>query len=81
MGWDPQPPPRFADQQCRGPYRLWHHLHEFRQVEGGTAIRDLVTYRLPLGPLGRLIHRVLVRRQLEAIFDYRERVMRQLFGS
>jgi hypothetical protein len=31
-----------------------------------------VVYELPLGPLGFLLDRLAVRRQLEAIFDYRQ---------
>lgn len=76
--WDP--PRRFVDEQRRGPYRTWHHLHEFRATAQGTEIRDRVTYELPFGPLGRLAHALLVRRQLESIFAYRERVVRELFG-
>jgi hypothetical protein len=34
-----------------------------------------------LGPLGRLAHRLLVRRQLAAIFDYRQREIARFFGS
>jgi len=76
--WDP--PRRFVDEQLRGPYRKWHHLHEFLEVTGGTEIRDEVTYELPFGPCGRVAHRLLVRRQLESIFHYRERVVRELLG-
>ncbi|MBE0593645.1 MAG: SRPBCC family protein [Gemmatimonadales bacterium] len=76
--WDP--PRRFVDEQRRGPYRRWHHLHEFRATAGGTEIRDRVIYELPLGPLGRLAHALFVRRQLESIFAFRERVVRELFG-
>ena len=76
--WDP--PHRFVDEQVHGPYSRWHHLHEFRAVEGGTEIRDTVTYALPLGPLGRLAHALLVRHQLRAIFEYRERRVNELFG-
>jgi ligand-binding SRPBCC domain-containing protein len=77
--WDP--PNRFVDEQLRGPYRRWHHLHEFREVTGGVEISDCVTYELPLGPLGRAAHALFVRRQLEAIFDYRERAVSRLFGE
>jgi ligand-binding SRPBCC domain-containing protein len=77
--WDP--PQRFVDEQLRGPYRDWHHLHEFREVAGGTEIRDEVTYELPFGALGRIAHRLIVRRQLESIFDHRERVVRELLGA
>lgn len=75
-----QPPVRFVDEQVRGPYRLWRHLHEFWQVEGGTEIVDVVMYQLPLGPVGWLAHRLAIRRQLEEIFDYRARAVAELFG-
>jgi ligand-binding SRPBCC domain-containing protein len=61
----------FADVQLRGPYRLWHHTHRFLPHEGGTVMRDLVRYALPLGPLGRLARALVVRRDLERIFAFR----------
>lgn len=75
------PGERFIDVQLKGPYKTWHHLHTFRAVPGGTELGDLVHYELPLGPLGRLAHAALVRRQLATIFDYRARVMRERFGE
>jgi ligand-binding SRPBCC domain-containing protein len=72
--WDP--PRRFVDVQIRGPYVLWHHTHDFEaDGAGGTVMRDTVRYGLPLGPLGRLAHRLLVRRDLEAIFDFRRQAV------
>ena len=66
------PGERFVDVQLTGPYKLWHHTHGFRpHPDGGTVMTDTVRYALPLGPLGSLAHRVLVRRDLERIFDYR----------
>ncbi len=76
-----QPPFRFVDVQLRGPYALWHHTHSFEPHEGGTLMRDEVRYALPLGPLGRLMHRLLVRRDLEAIFDYRARKVSEVFAN
>jgi ligand-binding SRPBCC domain-containing protein len=78
---DLEPGRRFSDVQVRGPYARWHHLHEFSEVPGGTLVRDSVRYALPLGPLGRLAHRLLVRRTLERIFDYRRAKLEELFGS
>jgi ligand-binding SRPBCC domain-containing protein len=70
--WDP--PHRFVDVQLSGPYKLWHHTHDFEPAPdgSGTLMRDTVRYALPLGPLGELAHRVLVRRDLERIFDFRQ---------
>lgn len=66
-----EPGERFVDVQVKGPYRLWHHTHTFEASEGGTLVRDEVRYALPLGPLGELAHRLMVRRDLERIFDFR----------
>ena len=74
------PPFRFVDEQLAGPYTFWHHTHEFEEVEGGTLIRDTVRYLLPFGPLGRLVHSLFVRRQLESIFAYRHKVIAKQFG-
>jgi ligand-binding SRPBCC domain-containing protein len=69
----------FADEMLEGPYHRWYHRHLFRAVPGGVEIEDVVDYRLPLGVLGRLAHVIAVRHQLNAIFDFRERRIAQLF--
>jgi ligand-binding SRPBCC domain-containing protein len=61
----------FADEMLAGPYKSWYHTHEFKEVSGGVEMTDRVEYELPLGWLGRTAHAVLVRRQLNAIFDFR----------
>ncbi|MBI4591212.1 MAG: SRPBCC family protein [Candidatus Rokubacteria bacterium] len=73
------PPFRFVDVQVRGPYARWEHRHLFRAENAGTWVEDRITYRLPLGPLGRLVHALVVRRQLDAIFAYRRLRLAQLF--
>src|SRR3954451_6556838 len=80
---DWSPPRRFVDVQVRGPYALWHHTHAFEPVEGGTATRmtDIVRYAIGFGALGELVHRVLVRRDLEAIFDFRAQRVPALVGA
>jgi ligand-binding SRPBCC domain-containing protein len=70
----------FVDRQLRGPYRLWHHRHEFEAVAGGTVVRDRVRYALPLGALGDLGHALLVRRDLERIFDFRRAAVARAFA-
>ncbi len=74
------PPHAFADEMLRGPYKRWLHLHTFRQIGHEVELSDRVEYDLPGGLLGALAHRLIVRRQLEAIFDYRERRVRELLG-
>jgi hypothetical protein len=72
----------FVDTQLRGPYRVWRHHHAFRGApDGGTEIADTVEYELPLGPLGRIAHAAMVKRQLRTIFDYRAAVVTELLGA
>jgi ligand-binding SRPBCC domain-containing protein len=73
------PPHRFVDVQLKGPYSFWHHTHAFEAVDGGTMIRDIVQYVLPFGILGRAVHRLLVRRQLRKIFEYRQEFIEDYF--
>jgi len=77
-----EPPHRFVDVQVRGPYSLWEHTHTFEE-EGpeATMIRDRVRYSIPLGPLGDLADRLLVRRDLERIFDYRRDAVARELGT
>lgn len=70
----------FVDEQRQGPYAMWHHQHHIRPVSGGVYMEDIVHYRLPLGPLGDLVHPWLVKPRLEQIFDYRFRVLEERFG-
>ncbi len=71
-----QPAEQFVDEQVRGPYRSWRHLHTFAECKGGTRMTDRVTYRLPLQPAGSLLL-PLVRRQLDRIFRYRAAAIRR----
>ena len=70
----------FVDEQRIGPYKLWHHQHHFKEVDGGTEITDIVDYALPFGFLGRLMHSLIVKRKLAGIFRYRNEKIKELFG-
>jgi len=69
----------FVDEQRKGPYRIWHHEHHFKEVEGGVEMTDIVSYELPLGFLGRIMHPILVKNKLKEIFDYRRQKVDELF--
>jgi ligand-binding SRPBCC domain-containing protein len=71
------PGERFVDAQIHGPYRLWHHTHEFEAHGDQTLMRDTVRYALPYGPLGEVARRAFVARDLERIFAYRAEVLRR----
>lgn len=73
-----QPPHRFVDEQLRGPYRQCIHEHTFEPHNGGTLAHDLVRYAVPLDVL---VHRWLVRPDIEKIFQHRSEMLRKRFPS
>ena len=74
-------PVRFSDIQIVGPYKKWYHRHEFIAVDDGVEMTDIVEYEMPYGWFGNLMHRLLVRRKLEHIFNYRARRIEFLFSE
>lgn len=76
-----EPERSFTDEQSKGPYSLWRHTHTFTAQGDGTLMHDKVEYALPLGPLGTLAHVMLVKRKVEAIFDYRKTALETIFGK
>jgi ligand-binding SRPBCC domain-containing protein len=70
----------FVDEQRKGPYKLWHHQHHFKAIEGGTEMTDIVHYSLPFGIFGRIAHS-MVKKKLVEIFRYRFEKTNGLFGT
>lgn len=71
---------QFVDEQRIGPFRFWHHLHRFREVDGGVEMEDIVHYAMPWGVLGRLVHLLFIRGRLNAIFDFRREYLEEFFS-
>jgi ligand-binding SRPBCC domain-containing protein len=74
--WDP--PSCFVDEQVRGPYRLWIHEHRFEERDGGTLVHDHVRYAVLFD---FVIHRFLIRPDIDRIFAYREKKLREILAS
>jgi ligand-binding SRPBCC domain-containing protein len=74
--WDP--PARFVDEQVRGPYQLWIHEHRFEDQDNGTLVHDHVCYAVLFD---FLLHRFLILPDIEGIFAWRERRLREIFAT
>lgn len=70
----------FVDEQRYGPYRIWHHEHHLEAIPGGVLMRDRVSYLPPFGFLGDLAQALFIKKQLKAIFEFRERKLEERFG-
>lgn len=65
--FDVDEPHAFRDRQTRGPFHDFLHVHEFEPHPGGALMRDTVTFHSPLGPIGALVDRLLLRAYLRRL--------------
>jgi ligand-binding SRPBCC domain-containing protein len=78
---DVNEPYSFADEQRKGPYAIWKHVHNFKEVKSGVEMNDDLTYAIPYGIIGRLANAVFVEREVNGIFDYRHKVLETYFNE
>ncbi len=73
-----EPPDRFVDEMLTGAFSSLRHEHEFRAVEGGTLMRDTLTWRSPWGVLGRLADRLVVAAHLRDFLTRRNANLKRM---
>ena len=71
----------FVDEQRFGPYKMWHHVHKFESVDGGTLMTDVIYFKLPFRILSALGYKIFVKRNLTRIFSYRTAQLEALFDK
>ena len=71
----------FIDEQRFGPYKLWHHQHHFREVDGGIMMTDIVHFKLPFALLAPLAYKLYVKKKLSEIFSFRQKVLDDLIAQ
>lgn len=64
-------PDSFTDEQVRGPFRCFRHVHEFLPDDGGTLTIDHVEFAAPFGVLGRLAEKAFLGRYLQNLIEAR----------
>jgi ligand-binding SRPBCC domain-containing protein len=74
----------FADVQQKGPFKSWHHRHEFlpetRNSVSGTLVRDAIEYEVGSGALGVIANSLFIERQMRRTFAHRQRILSQLLS-
>jgi ligand-binding SRPBCC domain-containing protein len=75
----------FEDVQDQGPFRSWHHRHEFasetRNGTSGTRLRDQIEYEIGFEPLGWILNVLFIAPQMRRTFAYRRRAVERLFAT
>ncbi len=68
-------PQSFTDEQVKGPFKAFRHVHEFEPTGAGCIMTDRVEFTAPLGVLGRAVERIILRRYLERLIRERGRFL------
>lgn len=74
------PKKSFVDEQLKGPYKTWHHTHSFEDLQGGTLMTDRIIYRPPMGPIGDIARELMIKHDVQKIFQHRHKVVGEKFG-
>ena len=64
-------PDYFVDEQVRGPFRSFRHVHEFTNDAAGTLMVDRIEFTAPFGPLGRLAEKLFLARYFRNLIESR----------
>jgi ligand-binding SRPBCC domain-containing protein len=75
------PPAEFSDDQIKGAFHSFRHVHRFGAVPGGTLCVDDFTYRVPLGWIGLIVDVLFVRSYMRALLLRRAAFLRRLAES
>ena len=70
----------FIDEQRKGPYSFWRHKHAFEKTVDGTWIKDEIEYSNPFSIFGIIANALFVKRKIKSIFDYRTKIISELFS-
>ncbi|HEY0142401.1 MAG TPA: SRPBCC family protein [Thermoanaerobaculia bacterium] len=70
-------PHRFDDEMVKGIFRWLKHVHEFHARDGGTLMRDVLTWEAPLGVVGRIADALFLRRHMQWFVRTKQRHLKQ----
>ena len=68
-------PDYFVDEQVKGPFRRFRHIHEFLDDGEETVMIDRIEFAAPLGPAGRIVERLFLARYLRDLIETRNRYL------
>lgn len=68
-----QAPEYFIDEQVRGPFKTFRHVHEFSEDQTGTTMIDRIEFQAPFGLLGQLAEKLVLANYLRGLIEQRNK--------
>ena len=66
-------PGYFVDEQIKGPFRRFRHVHEFSEDPRERRMGDRIEFAAPFGPVGRVAEKLVLARYLRRLIEARNR--------
>jgi len=69
-------PRHFQDSMIRGAFRSFVHDHYFEACDEGTRMTDVLEFRSPLGVVGAIVDRLVMRKYLTRLLMKRNAIVK-----
>jgi ligand-binding SRPBCC domain-containing protein len=76
-----EPPAFFQDVMTAGAFKSFVHDHRFQEQNGATVMQDELKFSAPLGVLGWMAERLLLRKYLTRFLRERNQFVKQVAES
>ncbi|HEX9162848.1 MAG TPA: SRPBCC family protein [Thermoanaerobaculia bacterium] len=71
-------PRRFVDEMVEGTFQWMRHVHDFEEAGERTLMHDTVTWRAPLGILGRIADRIFLERHMRWFVETKQNALSRM---
>lgn len=70
-------PNLLVDLALKSPFAFWEHKHIFIKHGNMSELKDVVTFKMPFGFIGKLLE-VFVIKDLQKMFDFRHKITKEI---
>lgn len=74
-------PDFFVDEMVKGAFKSFTHEHYFENIQEGTLMKDIFTYQLPYGILGKLADYLFLKKYMTNLLLDRNAVIKEFAES
>jgi ligand-binding SRPBCC domain-containing protein len=71
----------FVDEMVKGAFKSIRHEHYFQRVDDHTLMRDVFVFESPLGIIGRLFNKLVLKQYMTSLLQERNRVIKEFSES
>ncbi|WP_138751428.1 SRPBCC family protein [Paenibacillus sinopodophylli] len=66
----------FVDETQKGAFKALRHEHHFEKRDSGTLMTDVLRFEAPLGMLGWITERLILKRYMRKFLDHRNKQLK-----